>query len=66
MSNFKSFSSRFLGFFSFFASTSLVFANPAQAISVNLGSWTRVGDVNAIGNQADISTASSTFQDDFR
>lgn len=65
MSNFKSFSSRLLGIFSFFASSSLVFTNPAQAVSVNLGSWTTVGDVNAIGNQADFSTASSTTADDF-
>ena len=65
MSNFKGFSSRAVGIFSFFASTSLVFANPAQAVSIDLGSFTRVGDVDAIGNQANISTASSTFQDDF-
>ena len=65
MSNFKRFSSRAVGIFSFFAPTSLVFANPAQAVSIDLGSFTRVGDVDAIGNQANISTASSTFQDDF-
>ena len=65
MSNFKGFSSRLLGTFSLLASASVVFANPAQAVSVDLGSWTRVGDVNAIGNQANISTASPTFQDDF-
>ncbi|MEM6755507.1 MAG: PEP-CTERM sorting domain-containing protein [Cyanobacteria bacterium P01_C01_bin.38] len=65
MSNFKRFSSRLAGIFGLFASTSLVFANPAQAVSVNFGSWTRVGDVDAIGSQANISTASSTAQDDF-
>lgn len=65
MSNFKRFSTRLVGIFSFLTSTSLVLANPAQAISVNFGSWSEVGDVNAIGNQADISTASSTAQDDF-
>lgn len=65
MSNFKRFSTRLVGIFSFLTSTSLVFANPAQAISVNFGSWSEVGDVNAIGNQANISTASSTAQDDF-
>jgi hypothetical protein len=65
MSNFKRFSSRLLGIFSFFASTSLIFANPAQAVSIDLGSWREVGDVNAIGNQANLSTASSTAQDDF-
>ncbi|MGB3760905.1 MAG: hypothetical protein WBA07_31800 [Rivularia sp. (in: cyanobacteria)] len=43
----------------------LVFANPAQAVSVDLGSSTRVGDVDVTGNQANISTASPTFQDDF-
>ncbi|MGB6295514.1 MAG: PEP-CTERM sorting domain-containing protein [Rivularia sp. (in: cyanobacteria)] len=65
MSNFKRFSSRLLGIFSFLTSTSLVFANPAQAISINLGSWSEVGDVEFSGNQANISTASSTAQDDF-
>ncbi|WP_414618871.1 PEP-CTERM sorting domain-containing protein [Calothrix sp. CCY 0018] len=65
MSNFKRFSSRAVGIFSFLASTSLVFANPAQAVSIDLGSWTRVGDVDVNGNQVNLSTASSTFQDDF-
>ncbi|NJL78238.1 MAG: PEP-CTERM sorting domain-containing protein [Richelia sp. RM2_1_2] len=65
MSNFKGFSTRAVGIFSFLASTSLVFANPAQAVSIDLGSWTRVGDVDATGNQANISTASFTAQDDF-
>lgn len=65
MSNFKRFSTRLVGIFSFFASTSLVLANPAQAISVNLGSFTRVGDVEFTGNQVNISTASPTAQDDF-
>ncbi len=65
MSNFKSFSSRAVVIFGFFASTSLVFANPAQAVSIDLGSWTKVGDVDAMGSQANLSTASSTAQDDF-
>ncbi len=65
MSNFKSFSTRLVGIFGLFASTSLVFANPAQAVSIDLGSWRRVGDVDVTGNQANISTASFTAQDDF-
>ena len=65
MYNFKRFSSRLAGIFGLFASTSLVFANPAQAVSIDLGSFTRVGDVEFTGNQANISTASSTAQDDF-
>ena len=65
MSNFKRFSSRAVGIFGFFASTSLVFANPAQAVTIDLGSWTRVGDAEFTGNQVNLSTASSTTQDDF-
>jgi len=65
MSNFKRFVSRAVGIFGLFASTSLVFANPAQAVSIDLGSWTRVGDAEFTGNQANLSTASSTAQDDF-
>ena len=65
MYNFKRFSSRLAGIFGLFASTSLVFANPAQAVSVDLGSWTRVGDVGVNGNQVNLSNASLTAQDDF-
>lgn len=61
MCNFKRFSGSAIGILSFLASSNLVFSSSVQAATLDLSSWTKVGDVGITANQANISTAAGIY-----
>ena len=62
MSYSKTIANQFLNIFGLLTTTGILFTNPVQAASINLGDWTQIGDVNvnSTGNQANISTGNNS------